>query len=82
MKQVRSEQLRRGLRWLLTEVERGGVIEVLRYQDPVAVMVSPDWYRRAIDALSEQAAAEQQRREAAIAAALRRKEAAQRATSD
>lgn len=51
---VRSDETRRRLRWLLTEVERGGVVEILRYQQPVAVMVPPEWYQRAAAALEDE----------------------------
>ena len=53
MIRVRSEEARRRLRWLLSEVEYGGFVEIFRYQNPVAVMVPPDWYRRATAALGE-----------------------------
>jgi len=50
---VKSDKARRDLRWLLSEVEHGGFVEISRYQDPAAVMVPPDWYRRAAAALGE-----------------------------
>jgi prevent-host-death family protein len=50
---VQSDEARRRLRWLLSEVERGGVVEISRYQDPAAVMVPPGWYRRAVEAVGE-----------------------------
>ena len=53
MIKVQSDEARRRLRWLLSDVEHGGVVEISRYQEPVAVMVPPDWYRRAAEALGE-----------------------------
>lgn len=44
---VKSDEARRRFRDLLTEAERGGVVEIRRYDTPTAVMVSPDWYERA-----------------------------------
>jgi len=55
MIRVRSDEARRRLRHLLSEVEHGGFVEISRYQDPAAVMVPPDWYRRAAEALGEAA---------------------------
>jgi prevent-host-death family protein len=55
MIKVQSDETRRRLRWLLSEVERGGVVEISRYQEPVAVMVPPEWYARAAEALGEPA---------------------------
>ena len=56
MIRVQSEEARRRLRWLLSEVEHGGFVEISRYQDPAAVMVPPDWYKRAAEALGEHGA--------------------------
>jgi hypothetical protein len=39
----------------LSEVEHGGFVEISRYQDPAAIMVPPDWYQRAVEALGEPA---------------------------
>ncbi len=51
--QVQSDDARRRLRALLNEVERGGFVEICRYQDPTAVMVPVEWYHRAAAALGE-----------------------------
>ena len=53
MKQVLSEEARRRLSDLLDEVEHDGVIvEISRYKTPAAVMVPPEWFERATEALS------------------------------
>lgn len=52
---VRSDEARRRLRELLTEVGRGGFVEIRRYDTPEAIMVSPQWFARAA-ALMEHAA--------------------------
>ena len=46
MREVKSEEARRTFRDLLDEAERGGVIGILRYDRPAAIMVPPDWYAR------------------------------------
>lgn len=53
MIRVQSQEARTGLRRLLTKVEHGEAVEISRWQDPVAVMVPPDWYRRAAEAVGE-----------------------------
>jgi antitoxin (DNA-binding transcriptional repressor) of toxin-antitoxin stability system len=50
---VKSDEFRRRLRHLLTEVEGGGVVEISRYQDTVAVMVPFRWYERATGKVGE-----------------------------
>ena len=47
MRQVRSEEARRTFRELLDEAERGGGVQILRYDRPVAVLVSADGYEQA-----------------------------------
>jgi hypothetical protein len=56
MKQLKSDEARRGFRDLLDEVERDpeAAIEILRYDRPVAVMVSPAWFQQATAALEPQ----------------------------
>ncbi|MFF8768470.1 hypothetical protein ACF07Q_28480 [Nocardiopsis dassonvillei] len=54
---VRSDEARRRLRELLTEVSGGGFVEIRRYDTPEAVMVSPQWFARAT-ALMENTTAE------------------------
>ena len=52
-KQVQSGEARRDLSSLLDEVEHHGVhVTVLRYTTPAAVIVPPDWYARAAQALA------------------------------
>lgn len=53
MKQVKSDEARRGFRDILDEMERDpeSAVEVLRYDRPVAVVVSASWYRRAAASL-------------------------------
>ena len=47
MRQIRSEEARRGFRDLLDEVQQGEFVEVLRYDKPVAVLVPASWFRTA-----------------------------------
>ena len=52
-RQVRSDELRTGLRAILNEVEHQGEhITILRYDTPAAVMVPVDWYEKAKTALA------------------------------
>lgn len=45
---MRTDEMRRNLRELLTEVERDGAhITITRYETPAAVMVPVDWYEQA-----------------------------------
>jgi prevent-host-death family protein len=53
MRQVKSEEARRTFRGLLDEAERGGVVQILRYDRPVAVLVPAEWYERALGSLGE-----------------------------
>jgi len=53
MRQVKSEEARRNFRDLLDEAERGGFIEVLRYDRPVAVLVPAGWYEEASAAIRQ-----------------------------
>lgn len=56
MREVHSDEARRGLRPLLDEVEHHGErVTILRWDRPVAVMVPPDWYEKARAALGEDA---------------------------
>ena len=55
MTRVQSDEARKKFRALLNEVERGGFVEICRYQDPTAVMVPVEWYHRAAEALGENA---------------------------
>ena len=50
---VRSDEARRRLRELLTEVAAGGFVEIRRYDTPEAVMVSPAWFARAAALMEE-----------------------------
>jgi antitoxin (DNA-binding transcriptional repressor) of toxin-antitoxin stability system len=52
---VKANEARHRLRWLLSEVEHGGFVEIFRYQDPAAVMVPFPWYQKAVQALGEPA---------------------------
>ena len=51
-KQVHSDDMRRNLRYLLTEVEFGAHITITRWNIPTAVMVPVDWYEQAQRALT------------------------------
>jgi prevent-host-death family protein len=54
MKQVRSDEIRRRLRELMNAVERDGEhVTILRYDEPVAVIVPVDWHEKAAAALGE-----------------------------
>lgn len=54
MKEVRSDEARRTFRDLLNEVEYAGEhVAILRYKEPVAVVVSKEWYEEAKDALEQ-----------------------------
>src|ERR1022692_2706959 len=59
MRELRSDEARRGFRDLLDEVERdpAAAIRILRYERPVAVVVSDDWHERAALALTANEAA-------------------------
>lgn len=49
MRDVRSDEARRQFRDLLDEVQgdAGAAIRILRYDTPVAVIVSQEWYEQA-----------------------------------
>jgi PHD/YefM family antitoxin component YafN of YafNO toxin-antitoxin module len=52
-KQVLSEEARRNFSALAAEVQYQGVhVTVMRYKTPALVMVPPDWYERACQALA------------------------------
>lgn len=52
-KQVRSDELRTGLRAVLNDVEHHGEhVTVLRYDIPAAVIVPVEWYEQARAALT------------------------------
>ena|ERR1022692_831124 len=55
MRELRSDEARRGFRDLLDEVERdpAAAIRILRYERPVAVVVSADWHDRVLAFLVE-----------------------------
>jgi len=53
MRRIKSEQARKAFRELLDEAERGGEIEVLRYDRTVAWVVSDEWHARATAALKQ-----------------------------
>jgi prevent-host-death family protein len=54
MMQVRSDEIRRKLRELIKAVERDGEhAEILRYDEPVAVIVPVEWHKKAVAALGE-----------------------------
>jgi len=48
---VRSDEARRNLRYLLSEVEDGRHVTITRWNVPTAVMVPVDWYEQAQQAL-------------------------------
>jgi len=50
-RQIKSDEARRSFRNILNEVERGGFVEILRYEEPTAVMVPVSWFARAKAAL-------------------------------
>jgi antitoxin (DNA-binding transcriptional repressor) of toxin-antitoxin stability system len=52
MRQVKSEEARRTFRDLLDEAERGGVVQILRYDRPVAVLVAGEWFEHTRAALA------------------------------
>ncbi len=55
MMQVRSDEIRRKLPAVVRAVERDGEhVELLRYDEPVAVIVPPEWHKKAKAALSEE----------------------------
>ena len=54
-RQVKSDEARRTFRNVLNEVEHGGFVEILRYEEPTAVMVPIDWFARAKAALEREA---------------------------
>jgi len=49
---VKSDEARRNLRYLLSEVEDGRHVTITRWNIPTAVMVSVDWYEQAQRALT------------------------------
>lgn len=52
---MRTDEMRRNLRELLTEVERDGVhVTIARYNIPAAVMVPVDWYEQAKALISKE----------------------------
>jgi len=52
-KQLLSEEARRNFGTLLGEVQYQGVhVTVMRYKTPAAVIVPPDWYEHARQALA------------------------------
>lgn len=53
MKSYRADAARRKMRDILTAVERGEHVQVQRYDTPTAIVVSPDWFKRALAALGE-----------------------------
>jgi hypothetical protein len=55
MKQLRSDEARRAFRDLLDDVQRDpdAAVQILRYDKPVAVMVSAEWYERAASAAGD-----------------------------
>ena len=57
MRQLRSDEARQDWRDLLDEVQRDpdAAIEILRYNKPVAVVVSADWYRATLDYIARTA---------------------------
>jgi PHD/YefM family antitoxin component YafN of YafNO toxin-antitoxin module len=57
VRDLKSDAARRGFRDLLDEIEHdpGAAVRILRYERPVAVLVSAGWYERAIAALTDAA---------------------------
>jgi antitoxin (DNA-binding transcriptional repressor) of toxin-antitoxin stability system len=45
--------MRTHLREILRAVDHGGMVEIKRYDIPTAILVPPDWFKRACDALGE-----------------------------
>ncbi len=56
-REVSTEDFRRRLRPLLNEVERDGVVLVVkRYRVTAGILVSPEWFAAAVAALEREAA--------------------------
>jgi hypothetical protein len=53
MKSYGSNDARIRMRDILTAVERGEHVEIQRYDTPTGIVVSPDWFRRALECLGE-----------------------------
>ena len=52
-KQLLSEEARRNFGAVLAEVQyQGAHVEIMRYKTRAAVIVPPDWYARAVEALA------------------------------
>jgi PHD/YefM family antitoxin component YafN of YafNO toxin-antitoxin module len=61
MKQLGSDDARRDWRDLLDQVEHNPAeaVQILRWNKPVAVVVSPEWFERAAAALEGEQSQEQ-----------------------
>ena len=56
MKTFGAEDARRHFRRLLEDVARGGEpVSITRWEEPVAVVVSDEWYRKAAELMGEPA---------------------------
>jgi antitoxin (DNA-binding transcriptional repressor) of toxin-antitoxin stability system len=51
MRSYQSHDARLKMRDILSAVERGEHVEIKRYDTPTAIVVSPEWYERAVAAL-------------------------------
>jgi hypothetical protein len=53
MRSYQSGDARRKMRDILTAVEHGEHVQIERYDTPTAVVVSPQWFKRALACLGE-----------------------------
>jgi antitoxin (DNA-binding transcriptional repressor) of toxin-antitoxin stability system len=53
MRSYQSHDARLKMREILGAVERGETVEIRRYDTPTAIVVSPEWFKRAQAALGE-----------------------------
>lgn len=50
MEDITAEDIRRKLRPVLNRIQRGEKFRLMRYDEPAAILVSPEWFEKA-DAL-------------------------------
>ena len=53
MKSYRADAARRKMRDVLTAAEHGEHVQIQRYDTPTAIVVSPQWFKRALECLGE-----------------------------
>jgi antitoxin (DNA-binding transcriptional repressor) of toxin-antitoxin stability system len=53
VRSYQSHDARLKMREILSAVERGEAVEIRRYHTPTAIVVSPEWFGEASEALSE-----------------------------